>query len=247
MNPVLEQIIATKQVESSQGQQYPLNSNVSPDEGKFLQGLISDLKPQNTLEIGLAYGISALFICDALAAIPQAHHIIIDPMQSRGWHGIGLSNLERAGHKDLIEFHELPSHIALPQLESKGVKVDFAFIDGWHTFDHTLIDFFLVDRLLKVGGVVAIDDANLAPIRKVCRFIATNRDYEPWRSLSVGESSFKQQLLTKLSPITSRLRRVFRSEFIEPDTSLGLLPGSRCIAFKKLADDKRRWNAYADF
>jgi predicted O-methyltransferase YrrM len=247
MNHILEQIILTKEVESSQGEKYKLQSNVSTREGKFLQDIVKEIKPQKSLEIGLAYGISAMFICDALAAQPQSHHILIDPMQSQDWHGVGLSNLEKAGHGDKIEFHEQPSHIALPQLEAQGVKVDFAFIDGWHTFDHTLIDFFHVDRLLKVGGILAIDDADMPPIRKVCRFIVTNRDYESWRSLPVGKPFFKQNLITKLSPITSRFRRVFRSEFIEPDTSLGLLPGSRCLVFKKLSDDHRTWNAYRDF
>ncbi|AFY71877.1 O-methyltransferase family 3 [Thalassoporum mexicanum PCC 7367] len=247
MNSVLEQIIATNQVESNQGDKYQVHSHVSQTEGEFLQGIINDIKPQNTLEVGLAYGVSAMFICDALADIPNAHHITIDPAQTRSFQGIGLSNLERAGHKDRIEFHELPSHIALPQLEAKGVKVDFAFIDGWHTFDHTLIDFFLVDRLLKVGGILAIDDANWPAIRKVCRFIATNRAYEPWRAMPVGQAFFRQQLFANLSPLTSRLRRFFRPEFIEPDTSLGLLPGSQCLVFKKLSDDDRRWDDYTDF
>jgi hypothetical protein len=32
-----------------------------------------------------------------------------------------------------------------------GVQVDFAFMDGWHTFDYTLLDFFYTDKL---GGHV---------------------------------------------------------------------------------------------
>jgi len=65
----------------------------------------------------------------------------------------------------------------LPELERSGQRVDFAFIDGWHTFDFTLVDFFFIDRMLKVGSVVAFDDANWLAIRKVCRFVKMNLAY----------------------------------------------------------------------
>ena len=38
-------------------------------------------------------------------------------------------------------------------------SLDFIFIDGWHTFDYTLVDFFYSDLLLKIGGIIIIDDA----------------------------------------------------------------------------------------
>ncbi len=37
--------------------------------------------------------------------------------------------------------------------------LDFIFIDGWHTFDYTLIDFFYADKLLRKDGIILIDDA----------------------------------------------------------------------------------------
>jgi len=42
--------------------------------------------------------------------------------------------------------------------EAQGERIDFAFIDGAHTFDHVLVDFFYIDRMLNVGGIVAFDD-----------------------------------------------------------------------------------------
>jgi len=38
---------------------------------------------------------------------------------------------------------------------ARGVKIDFAFVDGWHTFDYTLIDFFYIDKILRSGGLVS--------------------------------------------------------------------------------------------
>lgn len=113
-------------------------------EGEFLQKIIDEAKPKQSLEIGLAYGVSSLFICDALARIPGARHIIVDPAQfdAEYWKGAGLNNLKAAGYSEMIEFYNLPSHIALPKLESDGRQVEFAFIDGAHQFDHVMVDFF---------------------------------------------------------------------------------------------------------
>ena len=85
--------------------------------------------------------------------------------------------LKRAGFWDMIEFHELPSYLCLPELERRGVKIDFAFIDGNHTFDYVLVDLFLIDKLLNVNGIIVLDDANYASVKKVCRYALTNLPY----------------------------------------------------------------------
>ena len=43
---------------------------------------------------------------------------------------------------------EKKSYEAMPELLKKGEEnYDFIFIDGWHTFDYTLVDFFYSDKL----------------------------------------------------------------------------------------------------
>ena len=82
-----------------------------------------------------------------------------------------MANLRRSGYDHIVRLMEEPSYRALPALERSRQRIDFAFIDGWHTFDFTLLDFFFIDRILKVGGVVAFDDADWPAVRKVCRFV----------------------------------------------------------------------------
>src|SRR3989442_838329 len=158
MNPVLTEILETKRVMTPDGSTVPLDYNVSQEEGAALQRLIRAAKPRVTLEIGFAYGISTLFICEALAEVGGDRHIVIDPVQEDGWKGIGLFTVERAGYGPLLEFHGESSHQVLPGLERAGRRVDLALIDGWHTFDYAFVDFFYVDRLLNVGGIVMFDD-----------------------------------------------------------------------------------------
>jgi hypothetical protein len=80
MNPVLAEILDTGQVATPDGSTVPLNYNISAEEGATLQRLIRAVKPRVTLEIGFAYGVSTLFICEALAEVGGERHIVIDPL-----------------------------------------------------------------------------------------------------------------------------------------------------------------------
>src|SRR3546814_16762242 len=106
-------------------------------------------------------------VCSSdLFQLPYTHHIL-DPQQSGNWKGIGIHNLRTAGLWDSVDLHEESSEYCLPRLAQSGVILDMAFIDGWHTFDHTLIDFFYINRMLRVGGGVIFDDAQIG--RASCR------------------------------------------------------------------------------
>jgi predicted O-methyltransferase YrrM len=67
-------------------------------------------------------------------------------------------NLRRAGFEDLITFYPEPSYRCLPRLEASQETFDFAFVDGMHTFDYVFTDFFYIDKMLPVGGVIVFDD-----------------------------------------------------------------------------------------
>src|SRR5258706_9401912 len=107
MNEILRSILSNRSVSTEDGIVCPLHSSISQEEGNFLQGIIRTARPQVSLEVGCAYGISGLFICEALQEVNARKHIIIDPYQHSAWKGIGLANLRRAGYADLIDFHEV--------------------------------------------------------------------------------------------------------------------------------------------
>jgi len=279
MNPVLKEILETKTVRAADGTTFPVHSQIPSADGEFLQQLVLREKPKVSLEVGLAYGISALYICESLAKCGAQRHIVIDPVQhgqrpeqslhfdelqwqklgwspQTGWRGIGLQNLERAGYGHLIEHLNQTSHVALPALVARKEKVDFAFIDGWHTFDYVLLDFFYVDMLLRVGGIVAFDDSNYPAIRKVLRYVLTNRRYSVIADQKVaprGRSALSQMII-RLGNRSPRLKKALSAEAIQPDSALGLPPG-RCIVLRKEGDDilgdgtgdSRSWNFHKPF
>ncbi len=254
MNHVLSNILETGYVQSAGGQTVKVHSQIPSEEGEFLQRVIDEVRPMTTLEIGLAYGISSLFICDALAKIPGARHIIVDPAQfsDEYWKGAGIHNLKAAGYGDMIEFYDLPSHIALPQLELAGRQIEFAFIDGAHQFDYALVDFFCVDRLLKVGGIVALDDLWMPSVQRLCRYIATNRSYTVFRRFpehpdGKDRLSWKRRLLQIAVSSSEAVKKAVRVEHAEPGIDLGLGLPCQCIAFRKEAADDRLWDFHRDF
>jgi predicted O-methyltransferase YrrM len=250
MNNVLSEILETGATKTADGTgTIEVRKSISQSEGQFLQRLVRQLDPTVSLEVGLAYGISALFICDALNVRNGTQHVVIDPHQHGGpwgsWDEIGIANLRRAGYADIVRLIEAPSYRALAELENSGQRIDFAFIDGWHTFDFCLVDLFFIDRMLNVGGAVAFDDADLPAIRKVCRFVKSNLAYTVLSACdSYSQPSLKRRLFGGLAR-RHPFRQLLRPEVIVPDSSVGLR-GS-CIAFRKQADDSRRWDHFVDF
>lgn len=251
---LIDEIFTTGRVLDQHGQVHLLGANVDQDEGEFLRKMIALCNAQNTIEVGCAMGISSLYICSALAIKQEKKHTIIDPMQSTDWENIGRCNLDRAG-VDFYQIIEEPSETALPRLLAEGHQFDFGFIDGWHTFDHTLLDFYYLDRLIKVGGIIVIDDVSFSGIRKAVRYILNYPNYELVGTVKVeNHRNLKKRLydgiISSFVPITKcfpkkMAYRIFSSNIIERDEKLGI--NASMVALRKVADDNRRWDWYEDF
>jgi predicted O-methyltransferase YrrM len=149
--------------------------------GSELNRLIRESGTKKSLEIGLAYGFSTIWIMDALAS--GGSHIALDPFQSSYWHGVGATQARRLSSKRFKLLEEYSIH-ALSDFIRAGETFDFIFIDGNHRFDDVLVDFYLADQVLKVGGLMVLDDTWMASIHTVLAFVLANRAYEvvPQRS-----------------------------------------------------------------
>lgn len=155
---------------------------ILPAYSRALTNAVRTFRPQSCIEIGLANGISALAMLAGLSE-HGGRLLSIDPYQSSFWKNRGVESIARAGVDHLHELREAPDFLALPELLRAGTRVDFAYIDGWHTFDYTLLDFWYLDRMLPVGGVVAFNDCGLRAVHRAIRFVETNRHYD---ELDVG-------------------------------------------------------------
>ncbi len=256
MNQVLERLLETQIATDDDGRTWPLEVHVSEAEGHFLQQVIRDIRPRVSVEVGLAFGVSTLYISEAISDVGGEKHIVCDPDQfgaiGDGFHGLGLKNVRDAGYDRLVEFHPISSHLLLPQLEREGVRVQFAFIDGWHTFDYTFIDFFYIDRILEAGGVIVFDDTRDYPaIRKVVRYALTHRAYSLYGG-DVSYLSWKRRLASFVANLPL-LRRIIRPDILIPDATRGIT--GRFVALRKEREDtlgdgrngSRRWDQHVEF
>lgn len=176
-SPTLQDILSTEKVQDSAGNTYPLSAHISLSHAMALFNTVRRYQPAVVLEVGMAYGISSLAILNALRDT-SGRLISIDPYQESNWHNIGVANVAREGLSDQHELLQQPDYIALPRLLENNLQLDFAYIDGWHTFDYTLLDFFFIDKMLSEGGIVAFNDCGMRAVSKVLRFVRTHRSYK---------------------------------------------------------------------
>lgn len=65
---------------------------------------------------------------------------------------------------------------SLPRLEL-GKVIDFAYIDGCHGYPFPSMDWHHIDKHLKIGGLLGMDNAELRPVREHCEFLEENGVY----------------------------------------------------------------------
>ena len=147
---------------------------VSPAEGEALRDWIVRERATRTIEVGLGYGISALYACDGLLANGGGAHVAIDPHQATRFADCGLQLLDEAGVAELVEHHAEESQTALPRFLAEGRRFDLAFVDGNHRFDYVFVDLVYLGRLLRPGGIVLVDDHQLPAVAKAASFCVTN-------------------------------------------------------------------------
>jgi predicted O-methyltransferase YrrM len=187
---------------------------ISVEEGLALRGWVHKEGAQTTLETGLGYAISTLFIVEGLLENgSDARHVATDPYQFAGlpihrttYAGVGLKILEDAGVRDLVEFHAEESQIVLPRLLADGREFDLAFLDANHRFEGVFLDLFYSGRLVKERGIVFVDDTQLLGVRRAIEFYLSNLD---WVTEERGKEGVREWLV---------LRTGSRDAFLRPYT-----------------------------
>lgn len=250
MNNTLKDIFEKKVVRDENGREYPLHSHISSEQGEMLQKAILDIKPKKSLEIGLAYGISSLFICEALDGLNNNHeHIIVDPEADEYWKNIGIYNLKKHGYYKFVRYYKDYSYNILPDLYKKGERIQFAYIDSTKLMDVLFVDFFYITKMLDIGGVVIFDDCCIESIRNLARYINQIPCYKVYLRHNKDNISKTRLFLNnfvnflfKLIPFKSRVAYHFLL-----DTDINLKMNYHCIGFQKIKEDDRNWDWFKKF
>jgi predicted O-methyltransferase YrrM len=241
---VLKDAFATGTVLTGEGRRMELHSNISIAEAEHLYDVVRKVRPATSAEIGFAHGISTTAILQALADNAHGFHHVIDPFQSR-FGNAGLAMVEKAGLGGRMRFYEKFPEEVLPQMP----LLDFVFIDASHLFDLTILDFALADKRLAAGGLAGFHDTWMPAIRKVIRFILSNRAYSVPRDLNMpsGGPVTARKLRSMAARIVRRVpasSRIFTGEVLRPWSDFGL---GNLVVLRKNKDDDRDWRFYAPF
>jgi predicted O-methyltransferase YrrM len=244
MNPLLEKIFETRKFTNSRNETVDVDSETSRGQCEFLQTLIRENGFTESLEIGFAYGTSTLSIIEEVAK-KNGHHTVIDKFEMDSYGGNGLDLVRQAGYGQNITFHEKYCYEVLPELMQSGKKFDFAYIDSTKQFDWLLVDFFYIDKLLKVGGMIVFDDAFFPSIRKLLRYVSSFPTYKIYSQFPASHPSSVARKMAGWFRVLPGAGRLLRPEVLVSDHELGL--NTNCVALQKRAEDKRSWDWHTDF
>ena len=154
--------------------------SVEQPDGEALRDLAIAERASRTIEVGLALGMSTLFLCQAVleSGAEGARHVAVDPYQQESWRGAGLVTLREAGVEGIVEVIEEESQLALPELARQGNQFDLAFIDGDHRFEGVFLDLVFMARLVRPGGLIVLDDMWMPAVRLAVSYAERNMGLE---------------------------------------------------------------------
>lgn len=175
------------------GEYVNLHSNINVYEGCFISGLVHHYlmnfkakteKTLNIMEVGLAYGTSTLIIMNKVYKFAgKVQYDIIDANQSTQWENIGVNNIEHFMahiHATNIKYqiHEVYSTEIIPKLTK---KYDIIFIDGGHSTEVVINDLNNSHKLLKVNGIMILDDVLHGGVRDALQIFEKTHIIECYR------------------------------------------------------------------
>jgi predicted O-methyltransferase YrrM len=136
---------------------------------------------RSVIEVGLAYGSSALAIGEALCSsdATDVSHIVIDPFQASAYDNVGWDALIAAGLADYTTLLLEASSVALARLTAEGYSADAAFVDGSHRFHEVFVDLYFLRKLVRPGGLIILDDAEWPSVATALRYFDLNLGWQP--------------------------------------------------------------------
>lgn len=145
-----------------------------------LRDLLVVEKAQVVVEVGLAYGSSALAVAEALVSqgAEDARHLIVDAFQHH-FHDAGWNAIVAAGLTDVCRLRRERSQLALARLVEDGFVADAAFVDGSHIFHNVFVDLFFLRELVRPGGLVVLDDCQWPSVATAVRYFEVNTGWQP--------------------------------------------------------------------
>jgi O-methyltransferase len=130
------------------------NMQISPEQGQFMQLLLSLMGARRVIEVGTFTGYSALVMAQVL---PEDGRIVACDLSDE-WTAIARRYWQQAGVEEKVDLRIAPASGTLAGMIEAGESgdYDFAFIDADKTGYRDYYEKCL--RLLRPGGLLAVDN-----------------------------------------------------------------------------------------
>jgi predicted O-methyltransferase YrrM len=149
------------------------------NKGRILFNIVRFMRSECCLELGTAYGMSALFILGALKSYAKSGSLAtVEGMEPQ--FSLGSSMLKRQ-HGEAVSCHFGHTDQVLPELVKSLGSIDFMFHDAGHSREDYIRDFTLVSETLAPGAVVLFDDIRWGPSPRT--FEGDPHSYEGWKHI----------------------------------------------------------------
>jgi predicted O-methyltransferase YrrM len=157
----------------------------------LLRDLVVAEGVETIVEIGLAYGSSALAIGEALVSVPRKRplHVIIDPLQETAWSNVGWELIRSSGLDATSRLVLQSSSQALAGLVEQGFTADAAFVDGSHRFHEVFTDLYFLRKIVRPGGIIVLDDYWWPSVRTASHYFERNMGWRVIHDVFDGGST----------------------------------------------------------
>jgi predicted O-methyltransferase YrrM len=183
--------------------------------GWLLHGLVRAMRPKVCVEIGSAHGWSTCLTALALEQNLGGHLHAVDPHLPNDWSDPNPDRSLQALRKNLSSL-SLSSKVTIIRKKTIEAKndipenIDFAFIDGDHSFSGVKADWEVLKPKLNPWAVVVFHDSLWEVHRQ-------DPLYQKWRNPNMGVPSFLEGLRKEGYPLIT----------IDADWGLTLVQGIR--------------------
>jgi predicted O-methyltransferase YrrM len=150
-------------------------SSCPPEKGRILGAIVRYMRSARGLELGTAYGMSAIYVLEAMPAKGELDTIELNEPQF----SIASAALT-ARYPGRVRVHQGQSHEVIPAVGLKEQSVDFLFHDAHHSMEAYIRDFHAALPYLATGAAVLFDDIRWED-RRFTRGPA--RTYDGWRAV----------------------------------------------------------------
>lgn len=135
------------------------------EQALILDNIIKSNNYTNLLELGFAHGVSSCYFASILKDIGGGHLTTIDLMEAKTDRHPNIEELlNKLNLSEYVDYYfENTSYTwrLMKLIEENNEPIfDFCYIDGAHDWYVDGFAFFLVDKLLKPGGMIIFDDMN---------------------------------------------------------------------------------------